>query len=107
MTMPTVKRRAGVIRRKNIAVGQIGLGIMGSAFASNLMKARFTVVGYDIASGKRRHHARAGGRSAQSVSDAGGRISGRVDDDLYGVRCDRLDGVIAHARGTRPQRVLE
>jgi 3-hydroxyisobutyrate dehydrogenase-like beta-hydroxyacid dehydrogenase len=52
-------------------VGIIGLGIMGSAMAANLKKARYAVVGYDVVPAKRRSHARAGGRAAQSVSDAG------------------------------------
>jgi 3-hydroxyisobutyrate dehydrogenase-like beta-hydroxyacid dehydrogenase len=52
-------------------VGIIGLGIMGSAMAANLRKARYAVVGYDVVPAKRRSHARAGGRAAQSVSDVG------------------------------------
>src|SRR5919106_1640715 len=52
-------------------VGIVGLGIMGSAMAANLKKARYTVVGYDVVPAKRRSHARAGGRGAQSVSDVG------------------------------------
>jgi len=52
-------------------VGIIGLGIMGSAIAANLMKARFKVIGYDIAPVKRRNHTRAGGHAARSVLDAG------------------------------------
>jgi 3-hydroxyisobutyrate dehydrogenase-like beta-hydroxyacid dehydrogenase len=50
-------------------VGNIGLGIMGSAIAGNLRKARYTVVGYDVVPAKRRSHARAGGRAARSVLD--------------------------------------
>jgi putative dehydrogenase len=50
-------------------VGIIGLGIMGSAMAANLLKARYTVVGYDVVPAKRRRHARAGGESARSVPD--------------------------------------
>jgi 3-hydroxyisobutyrate dehydrogenase-like beta-hydroxyacid dehydrogenase len=52
-------------------VGIIGLGIMGSAFAANLTKARYTVVGYDVVPAKRRRHARAGGRVARSIAEVG------------------------------------
>jgi 3-hydroxyisobutyrate dehydrogenase-like beta-hydroxyacid dehydrogenase len=44
---------------------------MGSAIAANLMKARFSVVGYDIDVAKRRRLARAGGVAARSAADAG------------------------------------
>jgi len=57
--------------RSKKSVGLIGLGIMGSAFAANLIKARYTVAGYDVVPAKRRSHVRAGGRAAGSVSDVG------------------------------------
>ena len=50
-------------------VGVIGLGIMGSAMAANLLKAGFEVVGYDIAAARRRDLARVGGRAARSSRD--------------------------------------
>jgi putative dehydrogenase len=50
----------------------IGLGIMGSAMAANLMKARYAVTGYDVLPARRRHHTRAGGDAARSVRDVGG-----------------------------------
>jgi len=56
-------------------VGMIGLGIMGSAIAANLTKARYAVVGYDVVPAKRRRHARAGGHAARSVPDVGGTTS--------------------------------
>jgi 3-hydroxyisobutyrate dehydrogenase-like beta-hydroxyacid dehydrogenase len=49
----------------------IGLGIMGSAMAVNLMKAGYPVVGYDVVSARRRDHVRAGGRAARSARDVG------------------------------------
>jgi 3-hydroxyisobutyrate dehydrogenase-like beta-hydroxyacid dehydrogenase len=52
-------------------VGLIGLGIMGSAMAANLMQARYAVVGYDVVPAKRRGHTRAGGEAARSVPDVG------------------------------------
>ena len=52
-------------------IGLIGLGIMGSAIASNLIKARFRVTGYDVVAARRRALARAGGTAVASVEDAG------------------------------------
>jgi 3-hydroxyisobutyrate dehydrogenase-like beta-hydroxyacid dehydrogenase len=52
-------------------VGVIGLGIMGSAFAANLMKARFRVTGYDVVAAKRRALARTGAAAARRVEAAG------------------------------------
>jgi 3-hydroxyisobutyrate dehydrogenase-like beta-hydroxyacid dehydrogenase len=50
-------------------VGVIGLGIMGSAMAANLVKSGFKVVGHDVATRARRAHARAGGVVARSNAD--------------------------------------
>jgi len=50
-------------------VGMIGLGIMGSAMAGNLMRAGFRVVGYDPLEACRRRHRRAGGIVAKSAAD--------------------------------------
>jgi len=54
---------------KKQSVGMLGLGIMGSAMAFNLMKAGFQVVGYDPVSACRRRHRNAGGIVAGSVAD--------------------------------------
>jgi 3-hydroxyisobutyrate dehydrogenase-like beta-hydroxyacid dehydrogenase len=43
-------------------VGVLGLGIMGSAMAGNLMKAGFTVYGFDPVAAARARHRAAGGR---------------------------------------------
>jgi 3-hydroxyisobutyrate dehydrogenase-like beta-hydroxyacid dehydrogenase len=54
-------------------IGMLGLGIMGSAMAANLLRAGYRVVGYDPVAACRRRHARMGGVAAQSlqeVSDA-------------------------------------
>jgi 3-hydroxyisobutyrate dehydrogenase-like beta-hydroxyacid dehydrogenase len=50
----------------------IGLGIMGSAMAANLLRAGFTVVGYDPLAACRRRHRKAGGIVADSVRDVAG-----------------------------------
>ena len=52
-------------------VGLIGLGIMGSAMAANLMRDGYPVVGYDVLAARRCGHVRAGGRIAKSARDVG------------------------------------
>jgi putative dehydrogenase len=49
-------------------VGVIGLGIMGGAFAKNLARAGWRVVGYDISAARRREAARAGVKIASSAT---------------------------------------
>ena len=50
-------------------VGVVGLGIMGGAFAENLLAAGWRVVGYDIAGARRRALARAGVEIAADTGD--------------------------------------
>jgi 3-hydroxyisobutyrate dehydrogenase-like beta-hydroxyacid dehydrogenase len=50
------------------SVGVVGLGIMGGAFARNLVKAGWRVVGYDIDAGRRRELARAGVEIVKDVA---------------------------------------
>ncbi len=52
----------------NTRVGMLGLGIMGSAMAGNLMRAGFTVVGYDPVAVCRSRHRKAGGVVAEDAS---------------------------------------
>jgi len=54
---------------KKGAVGIIGLGIMGGAFAENLVTAGWRVVGYDIAPERRRAMARLGVEIAADAAD--------------------------------------
>ena len=49
-------------------VGIIGLGIMGGAFAKNLARAGWRVVGYDISAARRRQAARAGVEIARDAA---------------------------------------
>lgn len=51
----------------NPTVGVMGLGIMGSAMAASLVKAKFTVIGYDPVPDRRRALARARGRPVGSA----------------------------------------
>ncbi|MGC2452435.1 MAG: NAD(P)-dependent oxidoreductase [Pseudolabrys sp.] len=54
-------------RKTKGTVGVIGLGIMGGAFAKNLVAAGWRVIGYDISAAKRREAKRA---SVELVNDA-------------------------------------
>jgi L-threonate 2-dehydrogenase len=56
-------------RKSKGTVGQIGLGIMGGAFARHLLRAGYTVVGYDPAPGAVRAFAKAGGEPAGSCAE--------------------------------------
>ena len=47
-------------KRSKGTVGVVGLGIMGGAFARNLTKAGWRVIGYDVSAARRREAARAG-----------------------------------------------
>jgi 3-hydroxyisobutyrate dehydrogenase-like beta-hydroxyacid dehydrogenase len=56
-------------------VGIVGLGIMGSAFAKNLVAAGWRVVGYDIDPVRRRAAARAGVEIAKNARDLAGKAA--------------------------------
>ncbi|MBK5962394.1 hypothetical protein CCR97_30010 [Rhodoplanes elegans] len=56
--------------RSKGSVGIIGLGIMGGAFAKNLVQAGFRVTGYDIDPARRRAMARAGVTIAPDIAAA-------------------------------------
>ena len=51
-------------------VALIGMGLLGSALAENLLQAGFTVRGYDTAPERLRQHAERGGHVAASPADA-------------------------------------
>jgi putative dehydrogenase len=50
-------------------VGVVGLGIMGSAMASNMLKAGFRVIGFDVVPESRAAFAKEGGTVARSAAD--------------------------------------
>lgn len=56
-------------KRQRPAVGVIGLGIMGSAIAANLVRAGFAVHGTDIAAPRRAALERAGGSARRSARE--------------------------------------
>src|SRR5258706_561935 len=87
---------------KQQTVGMIGLGIMGSAMSSNLGRAGFRVVGFDVASRRRAEHKRSGGVAARSPGEVA-RRSGIIITSLpsAGALADVASGLAASAkRGT-------
>ena len=56
-------------------VGILGMGIMGSAMAANLLRDGFRVIGYDPVAVCRRRHRRSGGIAAGSVAEVAGAAS--------------------------------
>ena len=58
---------------RRLPVGMVGLGIMGSAMSANLMRAGYTVIGYDVLPARRRQHRRAGGEDVQTCLEIGSR----------------------------------
>src|SRR4030095_4046928 len=85
------------------AVGMIGLGIMGSAMASNLMKAGFRVVGHDVIPKARAAHRRAGGGVARSNGDVARRAP-IVVTSLPSA--DALDSVVEEIVRARPRGLI-
>ena len=55
-------------------IGVIGLGIMGSAMSANLVKAGFSVFGYDMVAARRAALKRARGRPAENSQAVGKRV---------------------------------
>ena len=63
------RRTKGNSRSEAGIVGQIGLGIMGGAFAKHLLAAGFEVIGYDIAPAAQKRLVAAGGEAAGSCAE--------------------------------------
>ena len=61
-TKPKAAGPAQPLTAAPLRVGVLGLGIMGSAMAGNLLKAGFTVYGFDPVAAARARHRAAGGR---------------------------------------------
>lgn len=69
MSAALKKKRSGKSDSPAGAVGVVGLGIMGGAFAKHLRAARFKVVGYDLAAARRTALVKLGGVAASSSAD--------------------------------------
>jgi 3-hydroxyisobutyrate dehydrogenase-like beta-hydroxyacid dehydrogenase len=61
-------------KKRRGPVGIVGLGIMGGAFATNLIHAGWRVVGYDISAARRRAAARTGVEIAGSAADVAAKV---------------------------------
>src|SRR5690348_7469086 len=57
------------------AVGMIGLGIMGSAMSSNLIRAGFKLFGYDVLPKRREELRKAGGNFARNCREVAKRCN--------------------------------
>jgi len=83
-------------------VGQVGLGIMGGAFARHLLRAGYAVIGYDPAPGALRSFGKAGGVAARSGAEVAARATilitslpspGAMEEAYFG-----KEGIAAGAR---------
>jgi 3-hydroxyisobutyrate dehydrogenase-like beta-hydroxyacid dehydrogenase len=61
-------------RKKKGTVGVIGLGIMGGAFAGNLAKAGWRVVGYDVSAARRREARAEGVEIAANAAEVAAQV---------------------------------
>lgn len=61
--------------KKPFMVGQVGLGIMGGAFAKHLLAAKFGVIGFDPDKQARAALTKRGGDNAQSAADVAGQTN--------------------------------
>jgi len=61
--------------RRGPTIGQVGLGIMGGAFARHLLKAGYRVVGYDPTPAAVRSFVGAGGEAARSCAEVAARAT--------------------------------
>ena len=60
-----------VPKQSDMSVGMIGLGIMGSAMSKNLIKAGFSVIGFDVLPKAMEAFEAGGGKPAKSVGEVG------------------------------------
>ncbi|HET9404963.1 MAG TPA: NAD(P)-dependent oxidoreductase [Burkholderiales bacterium] len=67
------RQKARPARGARATVGQVGLGIMGSAFARHLLHAGYPVVGYDVTPSAVRALTRFGGQAARSCAEVAAR----------------------------------
>src|SRR6266851_1339202 len=88
----------GMAGRKKGTVGIVGLGIMGGAFARNLMKSGWRVVGYDVDAGRNRVLAKAGVEIAANVAA----LAAQAPTIITSLPSPRaLDAVVAQIAGVK------
>ncbi len=68
--MAAARKKARKKKRSKGTVGVVGLGIMGGAFARNLVKSGWRVIGYDLSATRRREARRKGVEIAGSAAAA-------------------------------------
>ncbi|MBT3809845.1 MAG: NAD(P)-dependent oxidoreductase [Rhodospirillaceae bacterium] len=85
-----------------LRVGVIGLGIMGGAFAANLVKAGFQVTGYDPVKSKLNALVKAGGKAGKSAADVARKsdvvITSLTSPAILDAVVSGKDGILAGAR---------
>jgi 3-hydroxyisobutyrate dehydrogenase-like beta-hydroxyacid dehydrogenase len=88
------------------AVGVVGLGIMGGAFAQNLVKAGWQVVGFDIDPARCRALAKAGVRIAPNAGALAGEVPTIITSLPKPAALDATAKAIVEAR-VRPRVIVE
>jgi len=91
---------------KREPVGVIGLGIMGSAMAGNIVAAQFPVLGYDVLPRRRAALVEAGGRATKSARELARRSSVVITSLPSAQALRDVAGEVA-AAGRRGQVVIE
>jgi 3-hydroxyisobutyrate dehydrogenase-like beta-hydroxyacid dehydrogenase len=102
--MSTAKK-TGTAKKKGI-VGVVGLGIMGGAFAKNLVGAGWRVIGYDIDPARRRALAKAGVEIAPDTRHLAGTVRTIITSLPKPAALEATVAAIADA-GSRPIVVIE
>src|SRR6516225_7914849 len=87
-------------------VGIVGLGIMGGAFARNLLAAGWRVVGYDVDAARRRAMARAGVEIADDAKALAAEVDTIITSLPKPAALDATVTAIVNAR-VRPQVIIE
>ncbi|HWF94105.1 MAG TPA: NAD(P)-dependent oxidoreductase [Xanthobacteraceae bacterium] len=98
-------KKIGTVKKKGI-VGVVGLGIMGGAFAKNLVAAGWRVIGYDIDPARRRTLANAGVEIAPDTRHLAGAVRTIITSLPKPAALEATVATIADA-GLRPVVVIE
>jgi 3-hydroxyisobutyrate dehydrogenase-like beta-hydroxyacid dehydrogenase len=103
------------VQEREREIGLVGLGLMGTAMSSRLLKAGYAVHGFDIDEGRRREHLERGGTIANDVAEVASRCATVIlslpDAGISRAAClgkagivegSRSDTVVADTTTTRP-----
>jgi L-threonate 2-dehydrogenase len=84
-------------------VGVIGLGIMGSAMSANLVKAGFSVFGFDPVAGARAKLKKAGGTPCQSVTE----VARKCDRMIFSLPSEKaLESICEELIAVKPKGLI-